>query len=163
MTNATISNARNAVIEFTGVLASNATVYVASGIEKTYTIKNSTTGAFTLALNQVGGSSVIWSTTDKGHKLIYLDGTNPNDVNADLSTIRLPFQNEIRFGDADNSNYASLYAGATITSNISFSIPTSLPTINSAALVGTTAGVLSFTTYAPVSTGKSIAMTLIFG
>jgi hypothetical protein len=163
MTDATISDARNAVIKFTGTLAANATVYVASGIEKTYTIDNATTGAYTLALNQVGGSSVIWGSADKGIKFIYLDGTNANDINSDLSTIRLPNQNEIRFGDADNSNYASLYAGATIASNISFSIPTALPTVNSAALVGTTAGVLSFTTYAPVSTGKSIAMTLIFG
>jgi len=85
MTNATISNARNAVLEFTGVLAANATVYVASGIEKTYTIKNSTTGAYTLALNQVGGASVIWSTIEKNIKGVYLDGTNANTI--DLSTL----------------------------------------------------------------------------
>jgi hypothetical protein len=85
MTDATISNARNAVIEFTGTLAANATVFVASGIEKTYTIKNSTTGAFTLALNQVGGSSVIWGTTEKNIKGVYLNGTNANTI--DLSTL----------------------------------------------------------------------------
>ena len=85
MTDATISNARNAVIEFTGTITANATVFVASGIEKTYTIKNSTTGAFTLALNQVGGSSVIWGTTDKKIKGVYLDGTNANTI--DLSTL----------------------------------------------------------------------------
>ena len=85
MTNATISDARNAVIEFTGVLAANSTVYVESGIEKTYTIKNSTTGAFTLALNQVGGSSVIWGTTEKNIKQVYLNGTNANVI--DLSTL----------------------------------------------------------------------------
>lgn len=85
MTNATISDARNAVIEFTGVLAANSTVYVESGIEKTYTIKNSTTGAFTLAINQVGGSSVIWGTTEKNIKQVYLNGTNANVI--DLSTL----------------------------------------------------------------------------
>jgi len=85
MTNATISNARNAVIEFTGTLSANSTVYVESGIEKTYTIKNSTTGAFTLALNQVGGSSVIWGTTEKNIKGVYLNGTNANTI--DLSTL----------------------------------------------------------------------------
>jgi hypothetical protein len=85
MTDATISNARNAVIEFTGTITANATVFVASGIEKTYTIKNSTTGAFTLALNQVGGSSVIWGTTEKNIKGVYLDGTNANTI--DLSTL----------------------------------------------------------------------------
>jgi hypothetical protein len=163
MTDATISDARNAVLRFTGAITANCTIFVASGIEKTYTVDNATTGAFTVALNQVGGSSVIFDATDKSHKLVYLDGTNANDILNDLSTIRLPNQNEVRFGDADNSHYVSLKAGATVTSNISFSIPVSLPTINSAALVGTTAGVLSFTTFAPISTGKSIAMAIVFG
>jgi hypothetical protein len=85
MTDATISTARNAVIEFTGTIAANSTVYVASGIEKTYTIKNSTTGAFTLALNQVAGASVIWGATEKNIKGVYLDGTNANTI--DLSTL----------------------------------------------------------------------------
>ena len=35
MTNATISDARNAVIKFTGTLSANSTVYVETGIEKT--------------------------------------------------------------------------------------------------------------------------------
>jgi len=80
MTDATISEARNAVIKFTGVLAANATVYVASGIEKTYILDNGTTGAYTLALNQVGGASVIFGTTDKTTKLVYLNGTDAVDL-----------------------------------------------------------------------------------
>jgi hypothetical protein len=97
MTNATISDARNAVLEFTGVLAANATVYVASGIEKTYTIKNSTTGAYTLALNQVGGASVIWSTIEKNIKGVYLDGTNANTI--DLSTLGGVISTSAAIGD----------------------------------------------------------------
>ena len=80
MTDATISDARNAVIEFTGTITANATVFIASGIEKTYTIKNSTTGAFTLALNQVGGASVIFGAADKTTKLVYLNGTDVVDL-----------------------------------------------------------------------------------
>jgi hypothetical protein len=80
MTDATISDARNAVIKFTGTIAANTTVFVASGIEKTYTIENATSGAFTLALNQVGGASVIWSATDKSVKQIYLTGTDAVDT-----------------------------------------------------------------------------------
>ena len=163
MTDGTLSNARNAVLRFTGAITANCTVFVASGIEKTYTVDNATTGAFTVALNQVGGSSVIWGTTDKSHKLIYLDGTNANDVNSDLSTIRLPNQNEVRFGDADNSNYVSLKSGATVASNVSFTLPNTLPTVNDAATVASTSGVISFTAYAPISTGKSIAMAIVFG
>ena len=80
MTNATISEARNAVLEFTGTITANCTIFVESGIEKTYLIKNSTSGAFTIALNQVGGSSVIWAAIDKSLKNIYLDGTNATDT-----------------------------------------------------------------------------------
>jgi hypothetical protein len=80
MTDATISNARNAVIEFGGTIAANTTVFVASGIEKTYILKNGTTGAFTLALNQVGGASVIFGATDKTTKQVYLNGTDAVDL-----------------------------------------------------------------------------------
>jgi hypothetical protein len=80
MTNATISDARNAVLEFTGTITANCTIFVESGIEKTYLIKNSTSGAFTIALNQVGGSSVIWDAADKSLKNIYLNGTNATDT-----------------------------------------------------------------------------------
>ena len=161
MTDATISNARNAVLQFTGTITANCTVFVASGIEKTYIVENGTSGAFTLALNQVGGSSVIWDATNKGHKLIYLDGTNANDVTNELSTIRLPNQNEVRFGDSDNSNYVSLRAGATIASNISFTLPTADGT-NGQAIVTDGSGALSFAN-AGISTGKAIAMAIVFG
>jgi hypothetical protein len=80
MTDATISDARNAVIKFTGTLAANTTVFVASGIEKTYIIENGTSGAFTLALNQVGGASAIFGSSDKTSKLIYLNGTDAVDL-----------------------------------------------------------------------------------
>ena len=161
MTDATISDARNAVLKFTGTLSANSTVYVQSGIEKTYVIDNATTGAYTLALNQVGGSSVIWSTTDKSHKIIYLDGTNPNDIGNDLSTIRLPNQNEIRFGDSDNSNYVAFKSGATVASDLTFTLPTADGT-NGQAIVTNGSGVLSFAT-AGITTGKAIAMSIVFG
>ena len=161
MTNATISDARNAVIKFTGTLSANSTVFVETGIEKTYIVENGTTGAYTLAFNQVGGSSVIWSTTDKGTKLIYLDGTNPNDVGNDLSTIRLPNQNEIRFGDSDNSNYIAFKSGATVASDLTFTLPTADGT-NGQAIVTNGSGTLSFAT-AGITTGKAIAMAIVFG
>jgi hypothetical protein len=161
MTNATVSNARNAVLQFTGTITANCTVFIETGIEKTYIVDNATSGAFTVALNQVGGSSVIWGTTDKSYKIIYLDGTNPIDVGNDLSTIRLPNQNEVRFGDADNSNYVSLRAGATIASNVSFTLPTADGT-SGQAIVTNGSGALSFSN-AGISTGKAIAMSIVFG
>ena len=161
MTNATVSNARNAVLQFTGTITANCTVFIETGIEKTYIVDNATSGAFTVALNQVGGSSVIWGTTDKSYKIIYLDGTNPTDIGNDLSTIRLPNQNEVRFGDADNSNYVSLRAGATVASNLSFTLPTADGT-SGQAIVTNGSGALSFAT-AGISTGKAIAMAIVFG
>jgi len=80
MTDATISDARNAVIKFTGTLSANSTVFVQTGIEKTYILENGTSGAFTLALNQVGGASVIFGAADKTTKLVYLNGTDAVDL-----------------------------------------------------------------------------------
>ena len=90
-----------------------------------------------------------------------MDGTNVVDVGNALSTIRLPNQNEVRFGDADNSNYVSLRAGATVTSNLSFTLPTADGT-SGQAIVTNGSGALSFGT-AGISTGKAIAMAIVFG
>ena len=104
---------------------------------------------------------MIFDTTNKSHKLVYLDGTNANDITNDLSTIRLPNRNEVRFGDADNSHYVALRAGATVTSNLSFSLPTADGT-SGQAIVTDGSGALSFAA-AGISTGKAIAMAIVFG
>jgi hypothetical protein len=158
MTNATISDARNAILKFTGTITANCTIFIETGIEKTYIVDNATSGAFTVALNQVGGSSVIWDATDKSHKIIYLDGTNPTDIGNDLSTIRLPNQNEVRFGDADNSNYVSLKAGATVASNVSFTLPTADGTANQ-VLTTDGSGALSFATVSGGAAWQAVTTT----
>jgi hypothetical protein len=158
------SNARNAVIELTGTISANATVNIPnSPFEKTYIVENSTTGAYTVTFRGALQTTnfVTWSTTDKGIKTLFVDGTNVVDVGNALSTIRLPNQNEVRFGDADNSNYVSLRAGATIASNVSFTLPTADGT-SGQAIVTNGSGALSFAT-AGISTGKAIAMAIVFG
>ena len=113
MTDATISDARNAVIKFTGTLAANATVFVASGIEKTYIIENGTTGSYTLALNQVGGASAIFGASDKTSKLIYLNGTDAvdlgivnltNPVTLTNKTLTSPTINDPKINEIDDTN-----------------------------------------------------------
>jgi hypothetical protein len=54
MTNATLSNARNAVIKFSGTITGNQIVTIPNGIEKTYILYNGTTGylQFNLKLYQ---------------------------------------------------------------------------------------------------------------
>ena len=158
------SNARNAVIELTGTLSANSTVNIPNApFEKTYIVENSTTGAYTVTFRGALQTTnfVTWSTTDKGIKTLFVDGINVVDVGNALSTIRLPNQNEVRFGDADNSNYISLRAGATIASNVSFTLPTADGT-SGQAIVTNGSGALSFSN-AGISTGKAIAMAIVFG
>ena len=161
MTNATVSNARNAVLKLTGTLSANSTVYVDTGITKPYLIDNQTTGAYTLALNQVGGASVIWGTTDKSLKSIYLNGidaidtgivtltgvqtiTNKTLTSPTITTAAtLNAQAELRLADADSSNYVGLKSGTTVNTNIVWTLPTADGT-SGQFLKTNGSGVLSF-------------------
>jgi hypothetical protein len=80
MSNAALSNARNAVIKFTGTITGNQIVTVPEGIEKTYIIANGTTGAFTVQFKTVSGTGVTFSATDKPTKQFFVDGTNVVDT-----------------------------------------------------------------------------------
>ena len=80
MSNATLSNARNAVIKLTGAITGNQVVTVPDGIEKTYTIANGTTGAFTVQFKTASGTGVTFSATDKSTKQFFVDGTNVVDT-----------------------------------------------------------------------------------
>ena len=81
----TLSVARNIVIKLTGTITGNQIVTVPNGIEKTWIVSNGTTGAFTVQFKTVSGTGATWTTTDKGIKILYSDGTNINT--ADLSTL----------------------------------------------------------------------------
>jgi hypothetical protein len=83
----TSSDARNLIIELTGTITGNQIVTVPDGIEKSYIFKNNTLGAFTVQVKTVSGSGFTFSTTDKGTRLGYTDGTNLIDVNAAFTTI----------------------------------------------------------------------------
>ena len=80
MSNAALSNARNAVIKFTGAITGNQVVTVPDGIEKTYIIANGTTGAFTVQFKTATGTGVTFSATDKSTKQFFVDGTNVVDT-----------------------------------------------------------------------------------
>jgi len=105
MTDATISNARNAVIKFTGTITGNRTVTIPDGIEKTYLLENGTTGSFTVAFKTVSGTGVTFSTTDKGFKQVFSDGTNVVDVPLGVpggSNTEIQFNNSASFGGSAN-------------------------------------------------------------
>jgi hypothetical protein len=89
MTDGVISNARNAVIKLTGTITGNIIVTIPDSIEKTYLVENGTTGAFTVIFKPTSGTGATWSTTDKGYKILYSNGTNIIDVMSNLSDITL--------------------------------------------------------------------------
>ena len=72
--------AQNRVIELTGSISGNRVIQFPLLTENFYIIKNGTTGAYTVQLKAVSGSgaTVTFSATDKGYKLIYLDGVATN-------------------------------------------------------------------------------------
>jgi hypothetical protein len=81
-TNGAASNGKNAVLELTGTITGNRTVTVpASVTNKVYLIKNNKTGAFTVTVLVSGQSGVTFSATDKGTKVLYINGTDVVDSN----------------------------------------------------------------------------------
>jgi hypothetical protein len=72
-------------IEFTGSLSDNAVVTIPLDVQNFYFLRNSSSGAYTVQFKYAtgSGSSVTFSSTDKGDKLIVAkanDGTNPDIV-----------------------------------------------------------------------------------
>ena len=118
------------MIELTGSITGNQIVTIPNDVQTFYIIKNSTSGAYTVQFKYAtgSGSSVTFATTDKGTKVLFAkadDGTNPNieDVLTNLSTINLVNQNEVRFEDATGGEYVALKAPTTVSSNLTFTLP----------------------------------------
>jgi hypothetical protein len=155
------SNGKNAVLNLAGTITSSVNVVIPDGVEKTYTVKNSTTGAFAVTFKTTSGTGATWSTTDKGTKLLYSDGTNVVDILNNASQINLVNRNEVRFEDTTGGQYVALKAPATISSSFSLNLPTADGTSGQAILTDG-AGSLSFGA-AGISTGKAIAMAIVFG
>ena len=84
-TNGALSNGKNAVLELSGTITGNVDVTIPSDAtgpdEKVYVVKNSTSGAFTVTVKVAGQTGVTFSATDKGTKLLYLNGTDVVDSN----------------------------------------------------------------------------------
>ena len=84
MTNASVSNARNMILKFTGTLAGNRQVLVPDSIEKFYIVQDSTThGSFTLTFKTVSGSG--FNLIQSKISAAFSDGTNITSV--DLNTL----------------------------------------------------------------------------
>ena len=82
VTDALTNAGRNAVINLTGTITGNQIVTVPNGTEKIYYFINSTTGVFTVQVKGASdsGSGMTFTTTDKGVKLCYINGTDVSEI-----------------------------------------------------------------------------------
>jgi hypothetical protein len=106
ITDGTISNGRNAVIKFTGTITDNIIVTIPDTIEKTYTIINGTTGAFTVQFKTVSGTGFTFATTEKNAVLVFSDGTNVVEITNQLAG--LVVGTDVQAFDAELSAIAAL-------------------------------------------------------
>ena len=114
MSNASISNARNMVLKFTGTLAGNRTVNLPDSIEKFYILQDATThGANSLTFKTVSGTGF---TLDEGKMHGgFSDGTNVyevalNTLGGTIGTLQI---------DDDSITNAKIADNAILTANIS--------------------------------------------
>jgi hypothetical protein len=172
----TLSVARNIVLKLTGTITGNQIVTVPNGIEKTWIVYNGTTGAFTVEFKTVSGTGPTFSTTNKGFKLVYSDGTNIVDVPLGVpggSTTQIQFNSSgafggsanliwdgtnfiidsegaLRLGDNTGSAYVGLKAPATISGDTAYTLtlPTATGTTGQVLSLSDGSGTLSFATVA---------------
>jgi hypothetical protein len=129
----------NKVLEFTGALTGDIFVFT-DAVEGEYIVFNNTSGSQTLTFAPTGGTGVV---LQQGAKtLVYTNGTVMFDVMADLGNINVA-------GIANNGS--STY----------FTLPSSDGT-SGQALTTNGSGQLSFAA-AGITTGKAIAMAIVFG
>ena len=164
--------AQQRIIEFTGSITGNRIVTIPNDVETFYILKNSTSGAYTVQFKYAtgSGSSTTFSTTDKGTKIVYAsanDGTNPDivDVMANSSEIAVTNSNPIKFQDADNSAFVGIDAPATVSASYTLTLPAAVGSSSQALVTTDGSGTLGFTSTSTfgITTGKAIAMAMIFG
>ena len=165
--------AQQRIIEFTGSITGNRIVTIPNDVETFYILKNSTSGAYTVQFKYAtgSGSSTTFSATDKGTKIVYAsaspDATNPNvvDVMANSSEISLVNNNPIKFQDASGGEFVGIDAPATVSGSYTLTLPAGVGSASQALVTTDGAGTLGFTSTSTfgISTGKAIAMAIVFG
>jgi len=131
----------NKVIEFTGALGAAIHVFT-DAVEGDYTLFNNTSGSHALTFANTGHAANGVAITQGSKSIVYTDGSTIYDVGADLGNI-----NVAGIGNQGSTNY--------------FTLPSSDGT-SGQALVTNGSKTLSFAS-AGITTGKAIAMAMIFG
>jgi len=137
-------------IKLTGTITANITVNIPIDVENFYFIENGTSGAYTVEFEYASGSgsSVTWSATDKGYKIVNAkgnDNTNPDIVEIALATSPAGTTGQVQVNASGSFGAISEgTSGFLLKSTGSGTAPT-------------------FQADTGVSTGKAIAMAMIFG
>ena len=191
--------AQQRIIELTGTISGNRIVTFPLLTETFYFIKNTSSGAYTVQLKAVSGSgaTVTFSATDKGWKVIYLDGVATNTGVYEIATSGTPggsttqiqynnagsfagdadlvwtagtgltinSQKELRLSDSDDSAYAGIKSHATVSGSYTITLPAAVGASSTALVTTDASGTLGWTATSTfgITTGKAIAMAMIFG
>ena len=137
------------MIEFTGTITGKQNVRIPLDVETFYMLRNTTSGAHEVEFEYISGSgtSVTFSATDKGDKLVFAcadDGVNPNIKDLSLGAGAAGTTGQVQINSSGSFGaVAEGTSGFVLTSNGSAAAPTM---------------------QAPaVSVGKAIAMAIVFG
>ena len=184
-------------IEFTGSLSGNAVVTIPLYVQNFYLLRNSSSGAYTFEFKYASGSgsSVTFSATDKGDKLVVAkanDGTNPDIVeialglteisedttpqlggNLDTNSHNILIDDAHFIGD-ENGNEQLIFqttASAVNQLDITNAATGNNPSISATGddsnisinLVPKGTGTIQANGASVATTGKSIAMAIVFG
>ena len=142
---------------------------IVPAIEKPYIVKNNTTGGQSIRVIVAGGSVTV---PNGRSAFVYNNGT---DITTAIDYTPAVYTQSVEvlgttssggysrfYEDADNgTNYVQLQAPDSVASNVTFKLPSADGT-SGQAVVTDGSGNLSFGS-AGISTGKSIAMAMIFG
>ena len=136
----------NAVLEFTGALTAN--IHDFTDAEETkYTLFNNTSGSYTLTFANTGHAANGVALKQGTKTLVYSTGSTIADIMADLGDLNVANVNVLGIGNTGSSNYFTLPAS-------DGSSGQALTTDGSKNLSFATAG---------ITTGKAIAMAMVFG
>lgn len=137
----------------------------------TYTSSGTTLSRDTVLANSLGTTAKIDFAA--GTKDVFVTYPAGRAVTTDLSNtftvdqtiagnLTMNGQGDVRFADSDSSNWVAFQAPATVASNVTWTLPSADGT-SGQVLSTNGSGTLSWSTSSGISTGKSIAMAMIFG
>ena len=140
-------------VTLNGVVQQPTTVYGISGTTLTFTtapasgdlieVRKFTTTTTVTAIADADGDTQVQVEESSDEDKIRFDTAGTERAFIDAGGITVNAQGDVRFGDSDSSNYVALQAPATVSSNVTFTLPSADGT-SGQAIVTDASGNLSF-------------------